>query len=200
MAVQEVVVKPRTTTGKEESGRIRRQGLIPAVVYGLNGDPVSVCVEPKIMNKVIRSEQGMNTVLKLKMEGSDQERHVMIKEVDRHPVTNRLWHIDFLRIDMDKMVTAIVPIEYDGTPAGVKLGGILTIVRHEIEIECLAKDLPGRIHLDVSGMGLDEALRVSNLPAIKGVTYQLAERRTLAVVHAPEAEAKETEEEDEEEI
>ncbi len=195
MAIEEVVVKPRLITGKEESGRIRKQGMIPAVVYGLKGESISVVVAPKTMNQIIKSDLGMNTVLLLKMEGTDQERHVMIRDITRHPVTSRLSHVDFLRIDLSKKVTATVQIELDGSPIGVKLGGLLTMVRHEIEVECLASDLPGRIHMDVSNLGIDEALRVSDLPSIPGVEYKLEAQRTIAVVHAPDAEAVEEEEE-----
>lgn len=195
MAIEEVVVKPRELTGKEAAGRLRRSGMIPGVVYGMGGNSVSVSVEPKIINRIIRSESGINTVLKLKLEGSANVRHVMIKEVDRHPVTDRLAHIDFLRIDMDKKLTATIPVDLVGTPEGVKLGGLLTIVRHEIDVECLAGDLPPKIQVNVEQLGLEDALRVSDLPEMEGIKYLLEGNRTIAVVHAPEAEEVAEEEE-----
>ena len=100
--VTEVVVQSREALGTGNTRRLRRAGMIPSVVYGLGDGAVSVTVEPKAISKIIRSETGMNTVLNLRLEGTEETRHVMIKTLDRHPVTDRLMHVDFLRIDMDK--------------------------------------------------------------------------------------------------
>lgn len=199
MSIPEIVVNSREFTGKEAAGRIRRQGLIPCVVYGLDADPASVTVDPKFVNKIFHSEKGLNTVMNLKLEGSDNTRHVMIKAVSRHPLTDRLMHVDFLRIDMDKPVTVVIPLKFTGQPEGVKLGGILTIVRHEVEVTCLPKDLPGTILLNVDGLGMDEAVRIGDLPELDGVKYTLGPKRTVAVVHAPDKEASDEEDELEEE-
>ena len=199
MSIPEIVVKERELTGKEAAGRIRREGRIPCVVYGLDSPPKSVSVDPKFVNKIFHSEKGLNTVMNLRLETSDNTRHVMIKSVARHPLTDRLIHVDFLRVDMDKPVTVVIPIKCHGQPEGVKLGGILTIVRHEVEVTCLPKDLPGTIMLDVSSLGMDQALRVSDLPAMEGVNVNLESKRTIAVVHAPDKEASEEEEEELEE-
>ena len=191
MSIPEIIVKDRETTGKEESGRIRRAGRIPCVVYGLDAPPRTVTIEPKLVTKIVKSEKGLNTVMNLKLEDSDVTRHVMIKDVTRHPLTDRLLHVDFLRVDMNQPVTVVIPIRCLGQPAGVKLGGVLTIVRHEVEVTCLPKDLPGTIEVDVSGLAMDEAVRVSDLPKIDGVTVNLEAKRTIAVVHAPDQEAAE---------
>lgn len=185
--IQEVVVKSREITGKEESGRLRRAGHVPSVVYGLGKEPTSVTVEPKQIHTILKSEKGLNSVLNLRLEGTEQTRHVMIKDLDRHPVTNRLTHVDFLRIDMDKKVKAMIPLNFTGSPAGVKLGGVLTMVRHEVEIECLPKDLMGAITVSVSGLGLDDKLTIGDLPNPEGVTYTLGAKRTVAVVHHEKA-------------
>ena len=197
MGIQEVSVKSRSKTGKEDSGRVRRQGLVPGVVYGLGGESIPVTVSPKSISQVIHSEKGMNSVILLKDEGSEKTGHVMIKDVTRHPVTDRMTHIDFIRLDMNKEVRAIVPVHLKGTPQGVKLGGLLTFVRHEIEVEALPADVPAAFNLDVTGLGLDEALRVKDLELPKGVKVLLGEQRTIAVVHPPEAEASGEEEEEE---
>lgn len=198
MSIQEVVVQPREGRGKEDSKRLRRKGLIPSVVYGYGEESRAIVVEPKVINKLIRSEKGMNSVLNLRLHDTQETRHVMIKAVDRHPVTDRLLHVDFLRIDMDKKIIATIPIAVVGIPAGVKLGGILTTVRHEVEIECLPKNLPGTISIDVTNLELDEAFRVKDLPELDGVVYQAEPQLVIAVVHEPEREAVEEEEEVEE--
>jgi large subunit ribosomal protein L25 len=196
MSIQEVVVTPRTGLGKGETKRLRKEGMIPSVVYGLGGDSVSVSVEPKTITKIIRSEKGLNSVLHLRLKNTEETRHVMIKDIDRHPVTDRLTHVDFLRINMDQTVSAVIPLRFEGQPEGVKLGGILTTVRHEVEIECLPNNLIGTIVVDVTHLGMDDALRVKDLPKFEGVTYQLGLQRTLAVVHAEKAVVVEEEEDE----
>ncbi len=184
MSIEDVVVNRREKLGKEESNRLRKSGLIPSVVYGLGGESVPVSVEPKAITRIIRSERGLNTVLNLQLAGTDQTRHVLIKDVTRHPITDRLTHVDFIRIDMSRKVTVTIPIHIEGTPEGVKFGGVLTIVRHEVEVEALPNQIPGSISADVTHLGLDQALRIGDLPQIDGVTYTLGANRTVAVVHA----------------
>jgi len=200
--IQEVVVERRENLGKGEAGRLRKSGLIPCVVYGLGGEPVPVSVKPKAISRVIHSEIGLNSVLNLRMADSDQTRYVMIKTLDRHPVTDRLIHIDFLRIDMDKKVNATIPVETVGMPEGVKLGGVLALVRHELEIECLPRHLIGVIKVDVSRLQLMDTLRVGDLPEYEGVSYVLGPKRTVATVRpkGQEVTDDEEEEEDEEEV
>lgn len=187
MSIQDVVVYKREEIGKGPTGRLRREGKVPCVVYGLGQGSVSVSADPKAVNAVLKSEKGFNTVLNLGLDGSDETRHVMIKEVVRHPLTNVITHVDFLRIDMDKKVTITIPVELDGTPEGVKLGGVMTVIRHELEVECLPKDIPASIKADVSGLGFDQVLRIGDLPEIEGVTFTLGERRNVAVVRPPDA-------------
>lgn len=186
MSKQEVVVKTREGAGTGDARRLRRSGYIPSVVYGMGEDARPVVVEPKSINKVIASDKGMNSVLTLRLEDTDKTGHVMIKDVERHPVTGKLMHVDFLRIDMDTKVVTTIPIDCVGSPEGVKLGGVLTIVRHEIEIECLPKDMPGSIKVDVTHLNIDDAIRIGDLPQLEGVEYQLGPKRTVAVVHPPD--------------
>jgi len=197
--IQEVVVRPREGRGKGDTGRLRRSGLIPSVVYGLGVAPTALTVEPKQVSKVIHSELGINAVLNLRLEGTDETRHVMIKSVDVHPVTDRLTHVDFLRLDMDQEIHTSVEIELVGLSEGVKLGGVLSLVRHELEISCLPKNLIGAIQVDVTEMKLNDTLRVGDLPAFEGVTYKLGASRVVAVLSAPGAAEEVTEEEEFEE-
>lgn len=181
--IPEIVVFPREKTGKGNAGRLRKEGLIPSVVYGLDVSPSIISVEPKTIGKILHSEKGLNAVVNLRLDNSDQSRHVMIKDLDRHPVTGRLTHVDFIRIDMDKEVDASIEIEISGLPKGVKEGGVLTIVRHDVEVRCLPKYLPGILKVNVAGLGMDEAIRIGDLPALEGVAYKLDPKRVVAVVH-----------------
>lgn len=195
MSVQEVVVHARGRLGKGASGRIRRKGLLPCVVYGMGEAPVSICVDPKSVNKILRSEKGLNSVLLLKLDGSDESRHVMIKGVDRHAVSGRLVHLDFIRVDMNKAVRAVIPLEFTGSAPGVKLGGILALVRHNVEVESLPDKLPGVVTFDLSSLELNEVARVEDLPVLDGVTYLLDAKKAIAVVQAPGRVEEEVEEE-----
>jgi large subunit ribosomal protein L25 len=195
MSVQELIVYPREGLGKQAVGRLRRKGLMPCVIYGLAAPAASVSVTPKIVNKILRSDKGLNSVLNLRLEGTTETRHVMIKSVDRHPVTDRLLHVDFMRISMDQKLQLVVPIHLTGEPEGVKLGGILNIVEHDLKVECLPGHIPGVISVDASGLGMDEALRVKDLPELEGVEYLLEPNNVIAVVHPPEEEEVADEEE-----
>jgi large subunit ribosomal protein L25 len=196
MSIQEVVVTNRESRGKGNAGRLRRSGYIPSVVYGGAGESVAVAVQPKTVMKVIKSERGLNSVLNLRLADTDKTRHVMIKSISRHPVTDRLMHVDFIRIDMDTMISAVIPLEFVGVAEGVKLGGVLTIVRHEVDIECLPKHLLGKIEIDVTGLQMDETIRVKDLPAFEGVTYTVGANRMIAVLHAAAAAEEVTDDDD----
>lgn len=198
MSIPELVVEKREKRGKGEAGRLRKSGKIPAVVYGLNRDPFSVSVDPKKISEILHSEKGLNTVVDMRLTGSEDSRYVMVKDLSRHPVSSRIIHVDFVRIDMDQEIVSVVPVETKGTPVGVKLGGVMTLVRHEIEIRCKPKDLQGTLTIDVSGLELEDAIRVKDLPVIEGVEYLLGPSRVIAVVHAANKEVAEDEEDDEE--
>lgn len=194
MAVQEVIVHQRETTGKLEAGRLRKKGLIPGVVYGRKRDPKLISVDPKAIQEIINSEAGRNTLLLLKMAGTDLTGHVMIREVDRHPINEALTHVDFLRVDVDKAVELEVPIHTVGTAAGAKLGGILQFVRRRLPVECLPSNVPGFVEVDVTELGLDESLRVCDIKLPEGVVAKIDPNRVVVVMHSKAVAAVEAEE------
>ena len=162
----EIVVNAtnRTERGKNAARRLRRQGLVPATVYGGKGDAVAVSVDPKVLFKVLRSETGRNTILKLDL-GSAGSTSAILKSWQVDPVKENLLHADFYRIAMDVAIKVTVPVSVKGEARGVKVdGGILELIMREIEVECLPGDIPERIEIDVTDLGLHGALRVSDLP------------------------------------
>lgn len=200
MSIQNVAVDARTGFGKGNTKRLRKAGKIPSVVYGMGREALSISILPSTITQIIKSEKSLNSVLNLGLPDTNTDTdncHVMIKSVDRHPVTDRLIHVDFMRIDMEKQVKAMVPLRFVGTPAGVKLGGVLTLVRHQLEIECLPKDLLSYLEVDVDKLGLEETLRIGDLPAIEGVTFKLGPTRMIAVIRTQKAVVNEVEEEEE---
>jgi large subunit ribosomal protein L25 len=157
----------RDGRGKNEANRLRTSGKIPAVVYGTRKEGkapqgVAVSVDPKAVLKILHSDSGANTLINLKLAGS--ESRVMVKEYQLDPITHALLHADFYQLAMDKAITVTVPIQLKGEPKGVKLqGGIVDFVSREIEIECLPTDIPENIEVDISELTLNEAIRVRDL-------------------------------------
>lgn len=185
MKTIELTVEKRSTNGKNEARRERAAGRIPAVVYGAGKPNVSVSVDRKALSDVFREGAGENTIFLLKLGGSDQSRHAMIKEMQRDPVSRRPLHIDFVRVLMDVKITVKVPIEIVGVAKGVKTeGGILDIVTREVEIECLPGNIPTGLAVDVAELSIGDALRVAQIPAPEGVRIvDNPEKVVLHVAH-----------------
>jgi large subunit ribosomal protein L25 len=160
----------RTDRGKNAARRLRSKGLIPAVIYGGKGDAVSVSVDPKVLLRVLRSETGRNTILKLDL-GAEGNTSAILKKWQLDPVKESFLHADFYRIAMDVAIRVKVPIAVKGESRGVKTdGGILELIMRFIEVECLPGDIPERIEIDVTDLGIHDALRISNVlisPKIK---------------------------------
>jgi large subunit ribosomal protein L25 len=163
MAEIVVSAKNRADRGKNAARRLRRQGLVPGVVYGGKGENLAVAVDPKALQKVLRSEAGRNTILKLDISGHGAA-NAILKSWQVDPVNESFLHADFYRIAMDVAIRVTVPIHAVGEARGVKVdGGILELVIREIEVECLPGDIPERIDVDVSDLGINQSLRVSDL-------------------------------------
>jgi large subunit ribosomal protein L25 len=158
-----VSAQSRTERGKNEARRLRAKGMIPAVVYGGKGDSVAVAVDPKTLLKVLRSEAGRNTILSLDL-GDGGKTSAILKSWQVDPIDEKFLHADFYRIAMDVALKVKVPIQTKGEARGVKVdAGILEIIMREVEVECLPGDIPERIEIDVTDLGIHGALRVSDL-------------------------------------
>jgi len=188
----EIVVnaKSRDDRGKNAARRLRRQGFVPGIVYGGKGGNIAVAVDPKALQKVLRSEAGRNTILKLDIAGTGAT-NAILKDLQVDPIKENLLHADFYRIAMDVSIRVTVPINIRGEARGVKVdGGILELIMREIEVECLPGDIPERIDVDVSELGLNGALRVSDLPSnAKVKILESADQVVVHVVSVKEEEA-----------
>lgn len=154
---------------KNEANRLRTSGRIPAVVYGAKKkeggapDSTAIAVDPKAVLRILHSESGANTLINLKVDGS--EARVMVKEYQLDPITHQLLHADFYQLAMDKALTVTVPVVLKGEPRGVKQqGGLLDFVTREIQVQCLPTDIPEHIDIDVTDLGLNQSIRVRDLP------------------------------------
>jgi len=164
MAEIKVSAESRSDFGKNASRRLRQKGMVPAIVYGGKGENIAVAVNPKELQKVLRSEAGRNAILKLEVAGQGATSAIL-KGWQVDPVKENFLHADFYRIAMDVALRITVPIAVKGEARGVKTeGGILELVLRQIEVECLPGDIPERIEVDVTDLDLNGALRVSDLP------------------------------------
>jgi large subunit ribosomal protein L25 len=156
----------RDSFGRNNAGRLRREGRIPAVLYGgAEGRTESLAVDPKALLGILRSEAGVNTLITLKLDGQSAETRVLVKEYQIHPTTHSLLHADFYRVAMDKAIRVTVPVHLTGDAKGVKSqGGIVDFVHREIVLECLPADIPEHISVDVTELMLHDGIRVRDLP------------------------------------
>lgn len=159
----------RDTRGKNAARRLRREGKVPAVVYGASGGKadqgVSIAVDPRAVTKILHSDTGVNTLIGLSLPDGASTR-VLMKEYQIDPVTRDLLHVDFYRVAMDKPITVTVPIVVRGEARGVKQqGGVLDFVHRELEIECLPADIPDHIEVDVSELMLGQSIRLRDIAA-----------------------------------
>ena len=176
-----VQAKARSDFGSGASKRIRRSGMVPAIVYGGSADSVSVTLDPKEIFKLLRSEAGRNTILSLAIEGGSPD-NVILKALQVDPVKENILHADFQRIAMDQILKVTVPIAIRGDAKGLKTeGGLLDVVMREIEVECLPADIPERIVCDVSELEMHESLRIRDLPTLKNV--EVLEDADRVIVH-----------------
>jgi large subunit ribosomal protein L25 len=158
----------RDSFGKNEARRTRREGRVPAVVYGAAGEGASreatpISVDPRALMKILHSESGANTLISLKLAAGGDAR-VLIKEYQLDPVTHAVLHADFYRVRMDRTIHVTIPVTVKGEPKGVKQqGGILEFIRREIEVECLPADIPEHVELDVTELMLHQGLRVRDI-------------------------------------
>jgi|SRR5580765_2281733 len=158
----------RDSFGKNEARRTRRDGRVPAVLYGATGDTASreataIAVDPRALLKILHSESGANTLISLKLAGAGDTR-VLIKEYQLDPVTHHLLHADFYRVRMDRVIQVTIPVTVKGEPKGVKQqGGILEFVRREIVVECLPADIPEHVEVDVSELMLHQGVRLRDI-------------------------------------
>jgi large subunit ribosomal protein L25 len=189
-------VQKREQTGSGPNRRLRMAGLLPAVVYGGGKDPVSIQVDRKSVQRLIVEAGGENAVFLLKMAGTDQTRHTMVRKIDVNPMSRQIAHVDFQRIDMTKTVKVQVSIETVGEPIGVKLeDGVLDFVSRTIEVECLPEKIPTMIEVDVSGLHTGQHLEASELVVPEGVTIiDDLSKVIVSIAHARVAEEEETEE------
>jgi large subunit ribosomal protein L25 len=157
----------RETRGKGPAGRMRRTGMIPAILYGGKKDSISLSVNAKQLTRILRSESGHNSIFTVQLAGGKEEKAI-VKDWQTDPVTGLLIHVDLLRVAMDVRMRVKIPVHHFGEPQGVKVqGGIFETVTREIEVECLPGDIPEEFKVDVTELLIGKQLRAGDVPMDK---------------------------------
>lgn len=184
-------VEPRTQATKGDLRKLRQSGKVPGVIYGKQlAAPATVSVSEKELAALLRTHP--NAVLELDIPASGVQS-VMVSDVQRDSLNSRLLHVDFHQINMNEKVRANVRIDIAGDSAGVREGGILSLVLHELEVQCLPGDIPEVLEVDVSELGIGESLTVGQLKLPSGVEAKSDEELVVVTVLAPQKERSEEE-------
>lgn len=191
MEIIELAADSRNTTGKQAAGRLRADGRVPAILYGAGIDPKPLTVECKPLEQAIKSHTGAQVLLNLMIsDGDGTAQTAIIKEKQLHPVSRQLLHVDFYRIALDKKLLTRVRVHVTGKAKGVELGGVLQVVQRELEIRCLPQDIPEMLNVDVSELGMGEAIHVRDVPLPENVEMVTAGEEPVVTVLTPKREDK----------
>ena len=173
-------------TGSRSSGRLRRDGFVPATLYGKDSDAVSIAVGAVELRRALATDAGLNAILTIDVQGS--EHTALARELQRHPVRGDIVHVDFVKISLTDRVDATVYIEFTGDPVGVKEdGGIVETVTTSVTVSAVVTNIPDSIELDISELHIGDSLKVADLPELDGVEYLDDPELTLVTVSVPAA-------------
>lgn len=179
----------RKTTGNGPARTLRRAGRIPAILYGPKTDPVMLSIDSKEFEKILRTSTIGSVLLKLQIKnGQTGSRSAMVKELQTHPVTGQFLHIDFYEVDLTRKINAMIPVTVTGKSQGVEDGGILQIVRREIEVFCLPTAIPESIEVDISELEIGGSIHVNEITLPSDVELPEDVDFTVITILAPKVE------------
>ena len=181
----------RSTVGRSAVNKIKAQGLVPACIYGGHDKPQNLTLNKREISNLLSHATSEHVLVDLEIAdgGKTSSLLALIQEVQHHPLKRDVLHVDFHAVRADEKLHAEIPVEPFGEPAGVKnFGGILEIALHSLEVECLPKDLPELIRIDVSGLNVGEAIHVKDIALPEGVSVRADGDLTVVRVAAPKVE------------
>jgi aminoacyl-tRNA hydrolase/ribosomal protein bL25 (Ctc-form) len=187
MDITKIEASPRTDSGKGPAARLRREGKIPAVAYGKGMKTLSVAISPKALLTALKSAHGKNSVIELDVTGQSKLT-VLVRDYTYHPVSRDLTHADFVQVKLDEEVDVEVPFHTVGKAVGITSGGTLRIVFRKLPIRCLPERIPVKIEHDITNVGLNEVVKISQIVMPEGVKARLPDEQTIASIIAPEKE------------
>jgi large subunit ribosomal protein L25 len=184
-----IVVKSekRQGLGTNASRRLRAQGFVPAVLYGESMETTALVLSKKDIVQILRLESGENTIFKVAVEADAYD--VMIKELQVDPASDELQHVDLIRISMDKPIRVTVPVDHSGEPIGVKTeGGFIDFVTREVEVECLPRDIPESLGIDIAELHVNQSFKVQAMAVPAGVKVLTDPNTVLVLISLPHKE------------
>ena len=195
MSSEQITLRAETgrTTGSRASRRLRREGNVPAIVYGKNAVPLPFAVDHRELRAALTTEAGLNALISLEV-GSDKIL-TLPRIVETHPFRREIRHVDFVTVLLTDTVTTEIPVHLVGESVGIEAGGVLSTARNVVQIEALVTNIPSYVELDISALEIGDALRIEDLPKIEGVSYMEDPEYTVVSITVPAAlEAEEPEE------
>ena len=187
----------RSRVGKGSARAARRAGLVPAVIYGNKQDPVGITMVSRDITKIVHQPGIFGRLLEIDVAG--KKSTVLTRDIQFHPVNDAIMHMDFLRISQSATVAVAVPVEFineDKCP-GIKIGGVLNVVRYEVELNCPATAIPEKITIDLDGVKIGDSIHISAIPLPEGVSPTITDRDfTVAILASPGGGVKNEDDED----
>ena len=185
MITVELEVFNRESLGKQANKKYRKDGFIPAVIYGKNKDNLNILVDPINLKKLLKNEAGENTIIEMKLDKSDLKKNVLLKDAHLDTLTSDPLHLDFYEITEGMDVKVSAPLLFTGKPEGVKNGGVIQTLSNEIKIECLPTNIPNIIEINISDLNIGDTLRVKDIKPMDGIEILSNPESTIISVLAP---------------
>ncbi len=201
MALIELKSNIRTSVGKGAAKALRRENRVPAVLYGPGTDPVLLSVDTKDLDLVMKNSGAGQLVLSLVVQnGESYTKTTMVKELQVHPVSRNFLHVDFHEVSMDRKLRMKVPVVIKGKAQGVELGGMMQVIRHELEVLCLPLEVPEFIEVDVTDLDMGDSIHIGDLSADGDIEFPDEANLTIVTILTPKVEEEPVEEEEEEDV
>jgi large subunit ribosomal protein L25 len=186
----------RKTVGDGAAKELRREGMIPAILYGPKAEPVMLSVTTKELETILKTSNIGQVLLDLLIQnGKQQSRTAMIKELQTQPVSGNLLHVDFYEVAMDQKIKISIPVVTSGVASGVEEGGVLQLVRHEVEIFCYPNNIPESLEVDITGMNIGDSKHIDEVSIDDSFELVDEANFTIATILSPKAEEEEEVEE-----
>ena len=199
MAEVEIVpASPREAAGKGSARQARRDGQVPAVIYGNKAEPITLTLERRLLVRELSNPQFFIRLIDVEIDGT--KHRVLPRDVQFHPVSDTPMHVDFLRFDPKRKISANVPVAFEGESdsPGLKQGGVLNVVRYEVEVLCTADNIPPELALQLAGLEVGDSVHASSVTLPEGVEFAISDRDfTIATIAAPTIMVEEAKEDEE---
>lgn len=196
----ELKAETRTTTGNNPARALRRSGRTPAILYGPEAQPVMLSIDTSEMENIIKQGNVGRSIFNLAVDSGKKSRAAMIKELQTHPVSQDILHIDFYEVNMDRKVKVMVPVVTTGKSVGVEMGGMLQIIRRELEVLCLPNAIPQEIVIDITELDIGHSVHVEDISLEGDVEIPHEVDFTVLTILSPKKAEEEAVEEEEEEL